>query len=134
MKLCKGWIRGDVLRVNRIDPEDPAIIGDLVTHDDENGSSVPYCITPSGERWAFVAEDQLEFVCRPSDSVAVMMPHGTEAKVCALIAQRKALGVKKYGMTVSDNPLGHKQWLQHALEEALDMAVYLQVAIEEIEK
>jgi len=67
-------------------------------------------------------------------TVAVMMPHGAEAKVCTLIAQRQALGVKKYGMTVSDNPLGHKQWLQHALEEALDLAVYLQRAIEELEK
>jgi len=69
-----------------------------------------------------------------SDTVAVMMPHGTEAKVCALISQRQALGVKKYGMTVADNPLSHKQWLQHALEEALDMAIYLQRAIEELEK
>jgi hypothetical protein len=67
-------------------------------------------------------------------TVAVMMPHGTEAKVCTLIAQRQALGVKKYGMTVENNPLTHKEWLQHALEEALDLAVYLQRAIEELEK
>lgn len=67
-------------------------------------------------------------------TVAVMMPHGTEAKVCTLITQRQALGVKKYGMTVSENPLTHKEWLQHALEEALDMAIYLQRSIEELEK
>lgn len=58
---------------------------------------------------------------------------GTEARVCQMIASRQQLGIKKYGQTVEQNPLTHRQWLQHALEEALDMAVYLQRAIEEID-
>lgn len=45
---------------------------------------------------------------------------------------RSQLGIKKYGTTLSDNNLTHKQWLQHAYEEALDMALYLKRAMEEM--
>lgn len=51
-----------------------------------------------------------------------------------LLLQRSIVGQKKYGVTTADNPLTHKEWLQHALEEALDMANYLQAAITEIER
>lgn len=50
---------------------------------------------------------------------------GIEAEVCQDIAKRQAMGLKKYGTTVADNPLTKKQWIQHAYEEALDLAVYL---------
>lgn len=46
---------------------------------------------------------------------------------------RSELGIKKYGTTLSDNNLTHKEWLQHAYEEALDMALYLKRAMEELE-
>lgn len=59
---------------------------------------------------------------------------GTEARVCADIAERQALGIRKYGTTVEDNPLTLRQWLQHAYEETLDQAVYLKRAIEELDK
>jgi len=58
-------------------------------------------------------------------------PTGTEAEVCKDIAKRQALGLKKYGVAVADNPLTHKQWLQHAYEEALDLAIYLKRAMSE---
>ena len=58
------------------------------------------------------------------------MATGTEARVCALIAQRQQMGVAKYGTTVESNPLTQRQWLQHALEEALDLSIYLQRSIE----
>lgn len=58
-------------------------------------------------------------------------PQGTEASVCADIAERQKHGFAKYGTTVRDNPLSLKQWLQHAYEETLDKAVYLKRAIEE---
>ena len=63
-----------------------------------------------------------------------MKAKGTEAEVCDDIAGRQALGLNKYGVSVADNPLTLKQWLQHAYEETLDKAVYLKRAIEEIEK
>ena len=53
-------------------------------------------------------------------------PTGTEAAVCALIAERQAKVISKYGTTVSDNPLELRQWVQHAIEEALDLAIYAQ--------
>lgn len=61
-------------------------------------------------------------------------PTGTEASVCADIAARQALGLRKYGQTVAQNPLELKAWLQHAYEEALDLAVYLKRAIEEVDR
>jgi hypothetical protein len=58
---------------------------------------------------------------------------GTEARVCLDIIARQQKGIVKYGLTVEQNPLSHKEWLQHAYEEALDMAIYLRRAIEEID-
>ena len=60
-----------------------------------------------------------------------MKPTGIEAKVCEDIAKRQELGIAKYGTTVEGNPLPHRAWLQHAYEEALDMAVYLRRAMDE---
>lgn len=59
---------------------------------------------------------------------------GTEARVCELIAARQRLGLKKYGVSVERNQLGLRQWLNHALEESLDQAIYLQRAIEELDR
>lgn len=62
-----------------------------------------------------------------------MTPTGTEAKVCAMIAQRQSVGIAKYGTTVADNPLALREWLTHQLEELLDAAVYVQRAIDELD-
>lgn len=59
---------------------------------------------------------------------------GTEARVCADIARRQQIGIQKYGITVEQNPLSLREWLQHAYEETLDKAVYLRRAIEEMDK
>jgi hypothetical protein len=60
--------------------------------------------------------------------------NGTEARVCADIASRQQFGIKKYGQTVEQNPLPLREWLEHAYYEALDHAVYLKRAMEEIDK
>ena len=52
---------------------------------------------------------------------------GIEAKVCADIAARQRLGIAKYGVTVEQSP---DDMLQHAYEEALDLAVYLKAEID----
>ena len=41
------------------------------------------------------------------------------------IEQREMKGLMKYGMTVSQNPLSTNEWIDHAIEEALDFVVYL---------
>lgn len=63
-----------------------------------------------------------------------MKATGTEADVCADIADRQRIGIAKYGTTVRENPLTLKEWLQHAYEETLDQAVYLKRAIEELDR
>ena len=49
----------------------------------------------------------------------------------AELEARAAVGMTKYGISVSDRPLSRLEWLQHAKEEALDLAVYLQRLIED---
>jgi len=56
---------------------------------------------------------------------------GVEAEVCTDIADRQQLGIRKYGTTVAENPLPHKEWLIHAYQECLDMAICLKKAINE---
>jgi len=50
-------------------------------------------------------------------------------EVMKKLNERSKLGTAKYGTTLENNPLSLKQWLQHSLEECLDMANYLQAAI-----
>ena len=61
-------------------------------------------------------------------------PHGIEAIVCQDIAKRQAAGMNKYGISVADNPLLLKAWLQHQYEELLDAAIYCRRAIAELDK
>ena len=62
------------------------------------------------------------------------MISGTEKHVCNDIARRQELGINKYSTTVANNPLTLRQWLNHAYEEALDQAIYLKRAMEEMAK
>lgn len=77
---------------------------------------------------------QREISDRQARHDAPPQPTGIEAKVCSDIAARQALGVAKYGMTVKENPLPLRAWLQHAYEECLDQAVYLRRAMHEMDK
>lgn len=50
-----------------------------------------------------------------------------------LLADRAAVGLKKYGVTTMRDDLSLRDWLQHALEETLDKAVYLRAAIRKLD-
>lgn len=50
------------------------------------------------------------------------------------IIRRQQLGLAKYGVSVESNPLAFKEWLNHAYEETLDLAIYLKRSIEQLEK
>jgi hypothetical protein len=52
--------------------------------------------------------------------------------LCQLIVSRDAVGFKKYGVTLDRKDLSIEEWLDHATEEALDEAGYLQCAKREI--
>jgi hypothetical protein len=62
------------------------------------------------------------------------MTHGIEQKVCADIEARQMLGMNKYGVSVQDNPLTLREWLEHAYQECLDQAIYLRRAMQELDK
>lgn len=46
-----------------------------------------------------------------------------------LLLDRSNVGINKYGVTLQNSGLGRRALLQHALEEALDLANYLQAEI-----
>ena len=53
--------------------------------------------------------------------------------VCTMLQNRAQVGLKKYGVDTTREDLTHIQWLKHAQEEALDLAVYLQRIISDLE-
>jgi hypothetical protein len=53
-----------------------------------------------------------------------------EDEVCKRIQQRAEVGKRKYGVTMETASLSQLEWLIHAQEEAMDLAVYLQKLIE----
>ena len=60
-------------------------------------------------------------------------PDGNIEKNRKMLLDRSILGFKKYGFTTETNPIELRDWLQHALEESLDMANYLQAAITKLD-
>ena len=53
-----------------------------------------------------------------------------EDEVCKKILGRAEVGKDKYGVTMETAPLTRLEWLIHAQQEAMDLAVYLQKLIE----
>ncbi len=56
-----------------------------------------------------------------------------EDSVCADIQRRAALGLQKYGATLERTDIDLRGWVNHAYEEALDLACYLKRAMMELE-
>ena len=53
-----------------------------------------------------------------------------ENKVCIKILDRADVGEKKYGTTMERTDLSTIDWVKHAQEEAMDLAVYLEKILE----
>jgi len=56
-----------------------------------------------------------------------------EEQVCFKLLKRSEVGKKKYGTTMERGDLSSLDWLKHAQEEAMDLAVYLEKVIQELE-
>lgn len=56
-----------------------------------------------------------------------------EEAVIEKIRVRRTAGRQKYGTTMERHDLTRRQWLQHAQEEALDLAIYLERLMREEE-
>lgn len=54
-----------------------------------------------------------------------------EESVIQKIQSRAAVGKNKYGVTMERKDLSRLEWLIHAQEEAMDLAVYLEKCIHE---
>lgn len=54
-----------------------------------------------------------------------------EESVIAKIRERRDAGRNKYGTTMERTDLSTRQWLIHAQEEAMDLAIYLEKIIRE---
>ncbi len=52
-----------------------------------------------------------------------------EEQVCFKILKRSEVGKVKYGVTMDRQDLNRLEWLKHAQEEAMDLAVYLEKLI-----
>jgi len=47
-------------------------------------------------------------------------------RIATLLKNRSERGIRKYGTTLDRTDLEVKQWIDHAIEEALDLALYLE--------
>jgi hypothetical protein len=47
-------------------------------------------------------------------------------KIAQMLRSRSETGIRKYGTTLDRTDLEVKQWIDHAIEECLDQALYLQ--------
>ena len=52
-----------------------------------------------------------------------------EDQVIQKITDRAVFGKKKYGVTLEREDLTTLDWLEHAQEEAMDLALYLEILI-----
>ena len=46
-------------------------------------------------------------------------------RIASLLRSRSETGIRKYGTTMDRTDLEVKQWIDHAIEESLDHALYL---------
>lgn len=52
----------------------------------------------------------------------------------AMILARSRLGQEKYGTTLMRDDLDLSDWMRHAIEESLDLTLYLMRAVKDLEK
>lgn len=72
-------------------------------------------------------------VTTTAQAIRLLGVSDTTAALVEALVKRDAAGRAKYGTTLDRADLSHADWLQHAAEEALDMAGYLLAAKREHE-
>jgi len=55
-------------------------------------------------------------------------------RVIDLFAKRSQVGMRKYGISMQDNPLPVLAWIQHSQEELMDAILYLERLKVDIQK
>lgn len=86
------------------------------------------------EREPIIDEFEKKLAEQGAKNFILMGGDPTVEKVIDEFRQRSAEGIQKYGTTLHDNNLSRLEWLQHAKEEAMDLVLYLQSAIDKIKE
>jgi hypothetical protein len=60
------------------------------------------------------------------DFVSIDNKDSVVYRIAHLLKTRSERGIRKYGTTLDRTDLEVKQWIDHAIEEALDLALYLE--------
>jgi hypothetical protein len=60
------------------------------------------------------------------DFVSIDNKDSVVYRIAHLLKNRSETGIRKYGTTLDRTDLEVKQWINHAIEEALDLALYLE--------
>jgi hypothetical protein len=60
------------------------------------------------------------------DFVSIDNKDSVVYRIAHLLKTRSERGIRKYGTTLDRTDLEVKQWIDHAIEECLDQALYLQ--------
>lgn len=60
------------------------------------------------------------------DFVSIDNKDSVVYRIAHLLKNRSETGIRKYGTTLDRTDLEIKQWIDHAIEEALDLALYLE--------
>lgn len=77
------------------------------------------------DRHGYSRESVSRFLKR-HPSPPVNLEKTMEERVIKEIRLRRIRGLSKYGTGAEESPLTTLQWIQHAKEEALDLAIYLE--------
>lgn len=103
--------------------------------------SANYPEKPAGEPARAVTavdlgDGQVALHCNDCGAHVVMSVQSPDANVernRRMLLDRSVVGLKKYGVTTEREDLNLGQWVQHAIEEVLDLANYLQALKTNIE-
>jgi hypothetical protein len=60
------------------------------------------------------------------DFVSIDNKDSVVYRIATLLKNRSETGIRKYGTTLDRTDLTIKEWIDHSIEEALDLALYLE--------
>lgn len=68
------------------------------------------------------------------DFVSIDNKDSVVYRIAHLLKSRSETGIRKYGTTLDRTDLTIKEWIDHAIDECLDQALYLQKIKNELNK
>jgi hypothetical protein len=108
---------------------------DYMATDPIHGERIFDSITQTWVEWDAITDSWWEVKPQPPKPKGKgKMVDPIVESVVSELRSRSVLGVDKYGVTLARDDLSLEQWVQHALEECMDMALYLKRIKVELEK